>query len=148
MPNGESNLIPKKTKVITFSRYILARKTDLNLKLYGETLKAYPQVNILGITFDSQFSFKQQFEDIRDRCNTRYHRLRLLASQKWGPSPFKFTNSVSDQFLNTVLFRQLLPRTISSAKFNGSKTSLFGLPFIYQNTFVLSCYMTPLVFHM
>ena len=66
---------------------ILARKTELNLKLYGETLKIYPQVKFLGITFDSQLKFKKHFEDILDRCNTRYHRLRLLANQKWGPSP-------------------------------------------------------------
>ena len=32
-------LNPIKTKVIIFSRSILARKTELNLKLYGETLK-------------------------------------------------------------------------------------------------------------
>ena len=25
--------------------------------------------------------------DILDRCNTRYHRLRLLVNKKWGPSP-------------------------------------------------------------
>ena len=69
-----------KTKVIIFSRSILAIKTEPNLKLYGETLKVYmiyPQVNILGITFDSQLDFKKHFEDILDRCNTRYHRLRL-----------------------------------------------------------------------
>ena len=46
-------LNPTKTKVIIFSRSILARKTELNLKLYGETLKIYPQVKFLGITFDS-----------------------------------------------------------------------------------------------
>ena len=33
-------LNPTKTKVIIFSRSILARKTELNLKLYGETLKS------------------------------------------------------------------------------------------------------------
>ena len=33
-------LNPVKTKVIIFSRSILARKTELNLKLYGETLKS------------------------------------------------------------------------------------------------------------
>ena len=80
-------LNPEKTKVIIFSRSILARKTELNLKLYGETLKIYPQVKFLGITFDSQLKFKKHFEDILDRCNTRYHRLRLLANQRWGPSP-------------------------------------------------------------
>ena len=76
-----------KTKVIIFSRSPLARKTELNLKLYGETLKIYPQVKFLGITFDSQLNFKKHFEDILDRCNTKYHRLRLLVNKKWGPSP-------------------------------------------------------------
>ena len=66
---------------------VLARKTEPNLKLYGETLKVYPQVNILGITFDSQLTFEKHFEDILDRCNSRYHRLRLLANKKWGRSP-------------------------------------------------------------
>ena len=79
-------LNPEKNKVIIFCRSILARKTELNLKLYGETLKIYPQVKFLGITFDSQLNFKKQFEDILDRCNTRYHRLRLFANKKWGPS--------------------------------------------------------------
>ena len=80
-------LNPVKTKVIIFSRSILARKTKLNLKLYGEKLKIYPQVKFLGIIFDSQLNFKKNFEDILDHCNTRYHRLRLIVSKKWGPSP-------------------------------------------------------------
>ena len=42
-----------------FSMSILARKTEHNLKLYGETLKVYPQVKFLGITFDSQLTFKK-----------------------------------------------------------------------------------------
>ena len=45
-------------------------------------------------------------------------------------------------------FEKLPPRTISSAKFSGSKISLSGLTFVYQNTSVLSCSMTPLAFHM
>ena len=52
-------LNPEKTKVIIFSRSILARKTELDLKRYGETLKIYPQVKFLGITFDSQLNFKK-----------------------------------------------------------------------------------------
>ena len=59
-------LNPEKTKVIIFSRSILTRKTELNLKLYGKTLKIYPQVNFLDITFDSQLNFKKHFEDILD----------------------------------------------------------------------------------
>ena len=127
------------------------QKTEPNLKLYDETLNVYPQVKFLGLIFDSQLTFKKHFEDILDCCSTRYHRLRLLANKKWGPSPstpIQILNIASDQFLNTALFRRLPPRTISSAKFNGSRTSLFGLPFVYQNTFVLSCFTTPLAFHM
>ena len=80
-------LNPKKTTVIIFSMSKLARKTEPNLKLYGETLKVYHQVKCLGITFDPQLTFQKHFEDILDRCNTRYHRLKLLANKKWGSSP-------------------------------------------------------------
>ena len=52
-------LNPEKTKLIIFSRSVLARKTEPNLKLYDETLKVYPQVKCLGITFDSQLNFKK-----------------------------------------------------------------------------------------
>ena len=52
-------LNPVKTKVIIFSRSIFARRTEVNLKLYGETLKVYPQVKFLGNTFDSQLNFKK-----------------------------------------------------------------------------------------
>ena len=80
-------LNPEKTKVIIFSRSLLARKAELNLTLYGETLKIYPRVKFLGITFDSQLTFQKHFEDILECCNNRYYRLRLLANKKWGPSP-------------------------------------------------------------
>ena len=80
-------LNPEKTKVIIFSRSLLARKAELNLTLYGETLKIYPRVKFLGITFDSKLTFQPHFEDILERCNNRYRRLRLLANKKWGPSP-------------------------------------------------------------
>ena len=80
-------LNPVKTKVIIFSRSRIARKTELDLKCYGETLKIYPQVKFLGITFDSQLNFQKHFEGILDRCNTRYHRLRLLANKKMGALP-------------------------------------------------------------
>ena len=66
-------LNPEKTKVIIFSRSILARKSEPNLKLYGETLKIYPQVRFLGITFDSKLTFQPHFEDMLERCNNRYY---------------------------------------------------------------------------
>ena len=49
--------------------------------------EVYPQVKFVGITFDSQLTFQKLFEDILDRCNNRYDRLKLLVNQKWGPSP-------------------------------------------------------------
>ena len=44
-------------------------------------------MKFLGITFDYRLTLKKHFEDILDRCNTRYHHLRLLANKKWGLSP-------------------------------------------------------------
>ena len=73
----------KKTKVIIFSRSLLTSKSELNLRLYGEPLKIYPQVKFLGIIFDSKLTFQPHFEDILERCNSRYYRLRLLANRKW-----------------------------------------------------------------
>ena len=73
--------------MIIFSRSLFARKAELNLTLYDETLKIYPRVKFLGITFDSKLTFQPHFEDILERCNNRYHLLRLLANKKWGPSP-------------------------------------------------------------
>ena len=73
--------------MIIFSRSLLSRKAELNLTLYGEPLKIYPQVKFLGIIFDSKLTFQKHFEDILERCNNRYYRLRLLAKKKWGPSP-------------------------------------------------------------
>ena len=63
-------LNPEKTKVIIFSRSSLARNSEPILKLYGERLKIYPQVKFLGITFDSNFTFKKHSEEILGRCNT------------------------------------------------------------------------------
>ena len=37
--------------------------------------------------FDSKLTFQKHFEGVLERCNHRYHRLRLLANKKWGPSP-------------------------------------------------------------
>ena len=73
--------------MIIFSKSLLARKAELNLTLYGEPLKIYPQVKFLSIIFDSKLTFQKHFEDILECCNYRYHRLRLLTNKKRGPSP-------------------------------------------------------------
>ena len=142
---------PEKTKVIIFSRSILARKAESNLKLYGKTLTVCPQVRFLGIIFDSQLNFKKYFVDILDRCNTRYHRLRLLANKKWGPSPDTLIQIYKQRVRQIFEHGSLSTITTSdyaSAKFSGSRTSLFGLPYVYRNTSARNCSMTPLIFHM
>ena len=80
-------LNPEKTNVIIFSMFLLARKSEPILKLYGERLKIYPQMKFLSITFDSKLIFQKHFEEILGCCNTRYHRVRLKVNKKWGPSP-------------------------------------------------------------
>ena len=124
-------LNPEKNTVIIFSMSKLSGKTKPNLELYGAILKVYPQVKFLGITFESQLTFQKQFEDILDCCSTRYHRLKLLANKKWGPSPstmIQVINNVSDLCLSMALIRQSSPWTILSAKFNGSKTNYCTCP--------------------
>ena len=82
----ENQIESRKTKVIIFSWSKPARKTEPNLKLYGETLKVYPPVKFLEITFDSQLTFQKHFEDILERCDTKQHRLKLPVNKKWEPS--------------------------------------------------------------
>ena len=140
----------EKTKVIIFSTPILTRKTEPNLKLYGETLKVYPQVTFLGITFDSPLTFRKHFEDILDRCNTRYYRLRLPANKKWGPSPSTLIQ-ISKQCVRPI-FEYGSLSTITTSDYIISKIQRLQNKFIrlalrLPNTFVLSCFITPVVFH-
>ena len=57
------------------------------LSLYGDLLSYYPHIKFLGITFDNRMTFTKHFEEILERCNQKFHRLRILVNRKWGPSP-------------------------------------------------------------
>ena len=78
---------PDKTKVIIFFRSILARKTELNLKLYGETLKIYPQVKFPGITFDSQLTFKKTLWRHPGPLRYQVPPFKAISQQKVGTKP-------------------------------------------------------------
>ena len=80
-------LNPEKTKVIIFSKSRSAIRAEPALSLYGDLLLYYPQINFLGITFDNRMTFTKHFEEILERCNKKFHCLRILINKKWGPSP-------------------------------------------------------------
>ena len=80
-------LNPKKTKVSIFSRSVLARKTELNLKLCGETLKVYPQVKFVGITFDSQLTFKKTLRGHPGPLQYKVLSFKAISQQKVGTKP-------------------------------------------------------------
>ena len=80
-------LNPEKTKVIIFSKFQTAIRAEPALSLYGDLLSYYPHIKFLGITFDNRMTFTKHFEEILERCNQKFHRLRILVNKKWGPSP-------------------------------------------------------------
>ena len=131
-------LNPKTTKVIIFSTSILARKTESNLKLYGKTLKVYPQVKFLGITFDSQLNFRKHFKDTLDCCNTRYN-------IKCGPSPSTLIQIYKQCVLPIFEYGSLSTITTSDyiiSRIQRLQNKFIWLAFVYQNTSVISCFMT------
>ena len=80
-------LNPEKTKVIIFSKSQFAIRAEPALSLYGDLLSYYPHIKFLGITFDNRMTFTKHFEEILERCNQKFHHLRILVNKKWGPSP-------------------------------------------------------------
>ena len=79
-------LNPEKTKVIILSKSQTAIRAEPALSLYGDLLSYYPQIKFLGITFDNRMIFTKHFEEILERCNQKFHCLRILVNKKWGPS--------------------------------------------------------------
>ena len=49
----------------------------------GENSKFLPSFLVL----DNRMTFTKHFEEILERCNQKFHRLRILVNKKWGPSP-------------------------------------------------------------
>ena len=80
-------LNPEKTKVIIFSKSRSAVRAEPALSLYGDLLSYYPHIKFLGITFDNRMTFTKHFEEILERCNQKFYRLRILVNKRWGPSP-------------------------------------------------------------
>ena len=75
------------TKVIIFSRSRIARKNRTRPKTLWRDTKNLSSSEISRHYFRLPTQLPKHFEDILDRCITRYHRLRLLVHKKWGPLP-------------------------------------------------------------
>ena len=80
-------LNPEETKVMISSKSRYAIRAEPALSLYGDLLSYYSHIKFLGITFDNRMTFTKHFEEILERCNQKFHRLRILVNKKWGPSP-------------------------------------------------------------
>ena len=80
-------LHPEKTNVIIFSKSPTTIRAEPASSLYGDLLSYHPLIKFLGITFDNRMTFTKHFEEILERCNRKFHRLRILVNKKWGPSP-------------------------------------------------------------
>ena len=74
-------------KCIIFSKSRSAIRAKPDLSLYGDLLSYYPHIKFLGITLDNRMTFTKHFEEKLERCNQKFHRLRILVNKKWGPSP-------------------------------------------------------------
>ena len=84
-------------KVIIFSNSQFAIRAEPALSLYGYLLSYYLQIKFLGLTFDNRMTFTKHFEEILERCNQKFHRLRILVNKCGAqvPKPFhKSTNNV------------------------------------------------------
>ena len=90
-------LNPEKIKVIIFSKSRSAIRAKPALSLYSDLLSYYPHIKFLGITFDNRMTFTKHFEEILERCNQKFHHLRILVKKSGAqiPKPFyKSTNNV------------------------------------------------------
>ena len=68
----------EKTKVIIFSKSKTAIRAKPALSLYGDLLSYYPHIKFLGITFEKRMTFIKRFEESLERCNQKFHRVRIL----------------------------------------------------------------------
>ena len=83
----ENKTKSRETKVIIFSKSQAAIRAKSALSLYGDLLSYYPHIKFLGFTFDNRTTFTKHFEEILERCNQKFHCLRILVNKKWGSSP-------------------------------------------------------------
>ena len=96
---------------------------------YGDLLSYYPHIKFLGITFDNRMTFTKHFEEILERCNNKFHRLRILVNKKWGPSPATILQIYKQCVRPIFEYRIVSTITVSelsSQKYKESRTLSLG----------------------
>ena len=53
----------------------------------GRTCFIFVRRPPIRLTFDNRMTFTKHFEEIFERCNNKFHRLRILVNKRWGPDP-------------------------------------------------------------
>ena len=61
-------------------------KADINFKLAGEVVTPLEEVEILGVTIDSQLTFASHAQNIRKKLKRRMSVLTALSGKNWGPT--------------------------------------------------------------
>ena len=85
-------LNPEKTKVIIFSKSQTAIRAEPTLSLYGDLFSYCPHIKFSGITFDNRMTFTKHFKEILERCNHKFHTLRILVKKSGVQVPQPFRN--------------------------------------------------------
>ena len=83
----ENKTESRKTKVIIFSKSQTAIRAEPALFLYGDLLSYCPHIKFSGSIFDNRMTSTKHFEEILERCNQKFHGLRILVNKKWGRGP-------------------------------------------------------------
>ena len=147
----ENKTKSRKSKVIIFSMSPTTIRAEPASFLYGDLLSYYPHIKFLGTTFDSRMTFVNHFEEILERCNQKFHCLRILVNKKWGPS-LKTILQIYKQCVRPI-FEYAIVSTITVSdtvikKYKESRTLSLGWHFVFQNMCRPTYCMRPRDFHL
>ena len=139
--------------MIIFFRSMLARKTEPTLKLLWRDSKSNPQVKFSRKYFRFATYFQTALQGHPESLQYQVPPFKTTGQQKeGGPSPSTLIQIYKQCVRPIFKYDSLSTITTSdyniSAEFNGSKTSLFGLPKYICTKSKESCFMTPLAYHM
>ncbi len=82
--NRNLEISPSKSSATLFTTSSNECKTELAVKIDGETVPTVQKPKILGITFDNLLSFKQHATDLKTKVQSKTNILKALTGSDWG----------------------------------------------------------------